>query len=627
MQPRKESSKTPQVQPEHPNHDSTETLPLREAKVRPPSERLTGVPRLPAAAGRGLEVMGVLARGGSAQILDARQLSLGRDVAVKVALEAVGLGHEAVLLEARFLAQLSHPNIVPLYALDVDGAGRPRVQLKRLVGEPWARLLRSPGDQLPTDPEERLAYHLNILLAVCDAVAHAHRRGILHLDIKPANVVLGAFGEVYLVDFAGAASTKESLRGWVPLAKQIRRPAGTPAYMAPEQADDLSPPPTVQTDIFLLGGLLHCILTGRAPHHAVGAESSMALVLEGRALDLEGAPAALAASCRRAMARLPEHRFPHVESFRAEISGYLESRQAGTLMADADARRSELEALIDGGPTPGTSEDERTREMHRLFGASRFGYRAASEVFGGRQARERQTRVERLMAEHLLMVGAEHQARQVVGDMEPVPEDLVEALAVLVRRREADASKTQELLSLAADRDTRRSAKARARIFLAILVLVAVPIGAAGLGHGAGRFTLPTMCLPAFQGLAVLLVALGAAMARETIVSNQISRQLISAIALLTSASLASTIVLLATGASMETAAAVACVGYGIGTGVMGLFTDPKLYPVATALVVAGILGAAWPQWAVLFLGGALSTVLTRLVILRSREASTLGAT
>lgn len=565
----------------------------------------------------------MLARGDTAQILDARQLSLGRDVAVKVALEGLD-ADQAVLVEARFLAQLSHPNIVPLYALDVDESGRPRVQLKRLVGEPWSRLLRSHGDDVPDDPEERLAFHLRILLAVCDAVAHAHRRGILHLDINPANVMLGAFGEVYLVDFGAAATTDESLRGWVPMADQLVRPVGTPAYMSPEQAHGSHPAPTERTDIYLLGGLLHHILMGRPPHSGEGPKSSVVVAREGLPLDLEGSPGALASCCRRAMSQRPEDRFPVVASFRAEISGYLESRHARALMADAAARLEELEAQVSRGAGSGESQSKHTRELHRLFGASRFGFRAATETFGGRDARAGQARVERVMATHLLSTGAARHARQVIDRMEPAPEELRVALEDLEARLADEAARTEVLLHRVAERDPGRSARARARLLALVFIAGAVPMSAAGLAHALGLWTVTAAGLVAFQVVGVLAVAAGGLAQREAIAGNEISRQLILSNGLLASASLVASLTLLATGASMGLAAATGSLAYGTGAGFLALFFDRKLYPAGFALCCAAMLGAAFPSWSVLLVGAALGVILIGLVIIRSREAAAL---
>jgi len=145
-----------------------------------------------------------LARGGMGAVVDARDNRLGRSVAMKVMLQREASAAERLrfLQEARVLSQLAHPNIVPVYDLGADAQGRLFYTMKLVQGV----TLHDVIEKLKAGDQEMLAKFplntlLNIFLKVCDAVAFAHSRGILHRDLKPQNVMVGVFGEVLVMDW------------------------------------------------------------------------------------------------------------------------------------------------------------------------------------------------------------------------------------------------------------------------------------------------------------------------------------------------------------------------------------------------------------------------------------------
>ena len=233
----------------------------------------------------------IIGEGGGGVVREAVQVALGRTVALKTlkTKDARADGRARFLAEARVTAGLDHPNILPVYELAVDEGGEPFLAMKRVVGTPWSASVRTMTRR----------ENLRILSAIGDAVAFAHSRGVVHRDIKPENVLLGAFGEVVLTDWglalteedravARAAQTREEPSGVRVPTKTPGRlgggvdasgVAGTPAYMAPEQArgdaDDIGP----ATDIYLLGATLFEIATGRRPHRG----SSLSACLESAA--------------------------------------------------------------------------------------------------------------------------------------------------------------------------------------------------------------------------------------------------------------------------------------------------------------------------------------------------------
>lgn len=193
-------------------------------------------------------------RGGMASIWVARDGELGRKVAYKV-LTPEALRRPALfsrfLTEVQVTAQLEHPNIVPIYALERE-QGRPHAYAMKLVhGETLAEVIaRSSTQRAGTAPVHdalTLDALLEVFLKVCDAMAYAHGKGVVHRDLKPTNIMVGRHGEVYVMDWGLAKVVHESARTGqtrVDLAgdagganlTRVGSVLGTPAYMAPEQA-------------------------------------------------------------------------------------------------------------------------------------------------------------------------------------------------------------------------------------------------------------------------------------------------------------------------------------------------------------------------------------------------------
>ena len=212
---------------------------------------------MPPASDRSVRVqlLGEIARGGMGVVLKGRDPDLGRDIAVKVLLEAHKENADLVrrfVEEAQIGGQLQHPGIVPMYELGVFGDGRPYFTMKLVKGQTLAELLAERDG-----PEDDLPRFLGIFEQICQTMAYAHARDVIHRDLKPSNVMVGSFGEVQVMDWGlakvlprggvvdDAAAGKVPAHGTVIATARsfpIRtcpRPAvvmGTPAYMAPEQA-------------------------------------------------------------------------------------------------------------------------------------------------------------------------------------------------------------------------------------------------------------------------------------------------------------------------------------------------------------------------------------------------------
>jgi eukaryotic-like serine/threonine-protein kinase len=280
------------------------------------------------------EYLDEIGSGGSGSVHRVRDRNLLRVVAMKM-LEGDRARKKSYmdrfLREAQIHAQLDHPNIVPVHEL-VVGSGKPLFFIMKLVDgrtmREWCNSVGRPGGSLDELHEMLLAF-----LKVCDAVAVAHSRGIIHCDIKPANVMVGAFGQVYLVDW-GIARVVDGGPELVPTAPKSgggrKRPGlvGTVAYMSPEQAfrrDDLL---GKWTDVFGLGALLYFILTGGPPF--VGADPRTALAQAQKASVVfpptqpgEHLPAALCAIVKKAMAADPARRYSSVIELKKSVEAFL----------------------------------------------------------------------------------------------------------------------------------------------------------------------------------------------------------------------------------------------------------------------------------------------------------------
>jgi serine/threonine-protein kinase len=251
----------------------------------------------PERAGR-VQLLGEIARGGMGAVLRGHDPELQRELAVKVILLA-HRDHPDLLRrfvgEARLAAQLQHPAIVPVYDLGQLADGRPFFTMKLIQGRTLAQLLAERAD-----PGQDLPRLLRYFEAVCQAVGYAHARGVIHRDLKPINVMVGAFGEVQVMDWGLAKRLQDgpegepeptalspALASSTPLPSALTHPGavvGTPGYLAPEQAGGLAG--DQRSDVFGLGAILCEILTGAPPFRGGGL---LSLVQQARAGDLSSA--------------------------------------------------------------------------------------------------------------------------------------------------------------------------------------------------------------------------------------------------------------------------------------------------------------------------------------------------
>ena len=254
----------------------------------------------------------LLSRGGMGEVWLARDPRRGgEEVALKTLRAAYG--PEELLRfqqEAELMLRLDHPHIVKLRAHDL------RADVPYLVED------LCPGGSLHDRVREEgalpLSEALHITIKLCDAVAHAHRKGILHRDLKPKNVLFDARGEPCLIDFGLARCTLSASSARLTATGEV---LGTPAYMPPEQAR--GEPVDERADIYGLGCLLYAMLTGVAPFSGRDAHAVLDQVVSGepprpRALRPE-LPRRLEATCLRAMSPDPALRHPTAQALAAAL--------------------------------------------------------------------------------------------------------------------------------------------------------------------------------------------------------------------------------------------------------------------------------------------------------------------
>lgn len=246
--------------------------------------------------------------------------------------------------EAQITAQLEHPGIVPVHDLDVLPDGTVFYTMKRIEGDTLDVRLAALAD-LPPSSTQRARAALGLLqafLTVCDTVAFAHSRGVVHRDIKPRNIMLGPFGEVLMLDWGLAKvladgpdrheRTVASVRSHPASGTDILRTlvgaaVGTPAYMSPEQAR--GEPATPASDVYSLGVSLYHILAGCSPYQRGDVRETLRQCADGRWDPLDSRPAArhlprrLVAVVHKAMALDPANRYPGADRLAEDLRRFL----------------------------------------------------------------------------------------------------------------------------------------------------------------------------------------------------------------------------------------------------------------------------------------------------------------
>jgi eukaryotic-like serine/threonine-protein kinase len=270
-------------------------------------------------------------QGGMKKILKIDDALTGRPVAMAILISPEEPQKvERFFREARLTATLEHPNIMPVYDIGLNDQDDPFFTMKLIEGQSLAQLIKE-------NSALSLQSLLDIFIKICDAVAYAHSKGILHLDLKPSNIQIGNYGEVLVCDWGlakvleAADDTVETeldpcLYNDITLDGTIK---GTPGFMAPEQVDHKLGEKDRRTDIYALGGILYTLLTKRAPVERDSVQDVLNETINGNitppsSLELKAnIPLSLEAVAMKALEKKPQDRYQKVQELRNDIHKWL----------------------------------------------------------------------------------------------------------------------------------------------------------------------------------------------------------------------------------------------------------------------------------------------------------------
>ncbi len=296
-----------------------------------------------------------IGEGGMGIVYSARQSSLDRDVAVKMLKPRLMSDQDQCqkfLSEAVVTSELEHPGIIPIYDLGRKHDGTLFYSMKRVHGTPWSAVIH----------KHALNENIEILLKVCDAIAFAHSRDVIHRDLKPDNIMIGEFGEVLVLDWGLAVSVAEQSES----AKIARVTAmgGTPAYMAPELAT--GPPERIgkQSDVYLLGAILYECITGKLPRRQSDVTACLVAAAQNQ-IEPTDKQGELVDIALKAMAKDPDDRYQDVRAFQIAIREYQSHAESITL---TDRANDDLHAACKSGE-------------NRDFARALFGFEEALELW------------------------------------------------------------------------------------------------------------------------------------------------------------------------------------------------------------------------------------------------------
>jgi eukaryotic-like serine/threonine-protein kinase len=541
--------------------------------------------------GSQLQLLGPLAEGGMGVIYLAEQRSLKREVAVKT-LKDEFLDEDfkhRLLREARITGVVEHPNIVPLYALEHDERDAPLLVMKRIEGESWRRFIRGEVDPPGLSRgDDRLAWHLSVLLEVCDAVHYAHNRGILHLDLKPDNVMIGGFRDVYLVDWGVACSFRDDHRGWLPMADEVTEVLGTPAYMPPEMVDPSSSELGIHSDVYLLGGLLYEILAKKPPHEGASIKDLLFAAYRARIGEIPSdAPPELTAIVRRAMAPEPTKRFGSAEAFRRAIADYLQHRSSAEL---AERSEKELEVIRDAlarsdraGPEAGP-----TPRLLRQFSECRFGFaQALREWPENERAGQGLIEATLLMAGYHIDNGEAASAESLLNELSEVPAPSRERVAMLRQGIELLRQDAARLSRMQEEQDDISTRRARAFYILIAAGAFNIPLLGGWLLGLLGFYSYESWHSLAFTSLLSGILAGVALVMRKHLMPNRASRRMVVAICVISVLMVLRRGLALAMGHEELRDMATDVFLFGSGCAVLATVTDRRLLIPGVAFILS----------------------------------------
>lgn len=326
----------------------------------PPDDTAAETPEKPEIPG--YEIDSLLGSGGMGIVWRARDLTLKREVAVKVLREKFAANSATAVRfveEAQITSQLQHPGIPAIYQVGLLSNDRPFLAMKLIKGRTLEELMRG-GEPIN---------HLAVFEAMAQAVGFAHAHNVIHRDLKPTNIMVGAFGEVQVMDW-GLAKILGAPPTQLPSAMETRAPTviqslrdssshhtqagsvlGTPAFMAPEQAIGMVEQIDRTTDVFGLGGILCAMLTGQPPYIGSDAESTREMAARARLdqayvrLDASGAMPGLIALAKECLAPEKKDRPSGGEAVARRVAALRLEAVERARLAELERARAEVQVI------------------------------------------------------------------------------------------------------------------------------------------------------------------------------------------------------------------------------------------------------------------------------------------
>ncbi len=552
----------------------------------------------------GLEIGKTLGQGGMGVVRQARQLALDRDVAVKTIQPKLAseMATRMLMQEALILGRLEHPNILPIYDIRHE-AGEPRIVLKKIEGIEWSTLMHRPDVvQNELGESDPLGWNLGILMQVCNAVHFAHSRGVIHRDLKPDNVMIGEFGEVYVMDWGLALCLEDDGTGRFPLVRDAKGLAGTPQYMAPEMLGGSEVRIGVRTDVYLLGAMLYEIITGHPPHRGKDMTEMVSQVVISRPMLPDTCPSELARICKMAMDPDPGWRFDSADTLRSALNGFLQHAGSRRLAEQAKRRTDELlECLATVAPHPRNLSER----IQNLFGECRFAYRQALESWPENElARGGLERSVRAMVDYEL---SQHNALSAATLLslleapEPALRTRVEqAVAAFEQsdRRMADLESFRKQFDLATGGRNRAIGAGLLGVIWTIAPVLAPWAFVAVPAAGRAPFIL-------FIGGVLVAIAIWAWLARDELAQSSITRRLMRAAAIAMVGQLVLEGIALVLHIGSTTTEVLWPLVWFCVSSMLVVTVDWRLLPMTLGFLGALLAGALWPPVRFYAMGGS----------------------
>ncbi|MDP1825962.1 MAG: serine/threonine-protein kinase [Archangium sp.] len=544
---------------------------------------------------------GPLGQGGMGVVRLAKQVALDRHVAVKFLRpeHRKQSDVEALLSEAWLAGALEHPNILPVYSVGLDAQGLPVIVMKRIEGRTWTTLLRDPAAMAAHAPGKApLDEHLRILQQICNAVHFAHARGVVHRDLKPDNVMVGEFGEVYVVDWGIATRPGPCV--------QL---AGTPAYMAPEMLGGAGATITERTDVYLLGSMLFEVLTGRAPHRGETPQQLVSHVLRSSPTLPAEVPEELADLVVRCMKPKLEDRPESALAVRRHLEAFVEHQGSLVLATQSERRADELRELLRQPTCDAT-------RVYGLFAECRFGFQQALAAWShNTHARAGLDGALEAMIHFELKQGSVQAARAMFAELANGDAGLSAALEAATRREQEKVNELERLQRIERQLDPRTGSTVR--------LIVSVVVGAIwAVSPMLGAVVLPRYGdfeMISTAPLALLSAVVIAVSAFRTKARTKLNGQLLAVV--LFGMVVQATFVTswyLANGDLGRYAVPVLSGFWFVVSGVITVSLLPPMWPTALAYLLSSLGALWWPELRFVFAStGNLALIINAIAVFR----------